>query len=212
MEEVMTYNLEFFHEIRFEETNFYTYIEMCISLKVLVNLYSQRKNVYESIFRKNVHESIWRWRSTNLPKDKTKQFQPNFLLSPKIYTTKLGISSSTRSSFSTTIIHHIRLFNWKIHDSISFICWNVITGYPGFNDVLTLLIQVATNVEGKILQCKNTKSHIEILNIMEENLPCGRKIMQGPKWSPLVDHCNKVLSWLRTPQHELKLIQKDHLQ
>jgi hypothetical protein len=37
------------------------------------------------------------------------------------------------------------------------------------------------NVEGKILQCKNTKLYIEILNIMEENLPHGRKSMQGPK-------------------------------
>lgn len=58
MEEMMIYHLESFHEIKFKETNFYTYIEMCISSKVLVNLYSQKKNVYESIFRKNVHESI----------------------------------------------------------------------------------------------------------------------------------------------------------
>jgi hypothetical protein len=61
------------HEIRLKETNF-IYVKMCMSSKVLVIMYSQRKNVYESVSKKNVHESIWRWRPTNFPKDKTKIF------------------------------------------------------------------------------------------------------------------------------------------
>jgi hypothetical protein len=42
-------------------------------------------------------------------------------------------------------------------------------------------LKLHQNVEDKIFQCKNTKSHIKILNIMEENFPHGRKIMQSPK-------------------------------
>jgi hypothetical protein len=113
----MTYNLKNFHEIRFEERNFYTYIEMSISSKVLVNLYSQRKNVYESIFRKNVHESICRWRSTNLPTNKTKQFQPNFLLLPKIYTTDLEVLHQLGHLFNNNNSSHIiiQLRNSRLH-------------------------------------------------------------------------------------------------